>query len=200
MGPGINWSFEFEEVVGLDFELVPARLLLIKVRVMGVGSCGQVAFGEYFFLFLFQLVGHVTVTLEQVFNALSAQKQLVLGLILVLTRGGYLVPVIVVVQDAIRHEGRLNLLFHQLNPREVLQPWVVFYLHDSALCSEPIHWLTLDHLCFENIITLFMKSAASSDQFGGTSSARICTCFAKIWSRISFLFLPLYGLLPNMSS
>jgi hypothetical protein len=45
-----------------------------------------------------------------------------------------------------------------------------------------------------------MKSIALSDHPRGTSSFLTYTYLANIYSRISYLDLPLYGLLPNMSS
>jgi hypothetical protein len=45
-----------------------------------------------------------------------------------------------------------------------------------------------------------MKSAASIDQPGGISALLIYTYFARICSLISLLFLPVYGLLPNIHS
>ena len=47
-------------------------------------------------------------------------------------------------------------------------------------------------------ITLFIKSIDL--ELNPLDVSLICTCFAKICSRISYLFLPLYGLLPKSNS
>ena len=159
---------------------------------MGIGRRGHITdLSQNLLLVFLGLVGHVAVPLKQVLYALSAEEELVFGLVLVLTWRGDLVTVVVVFQDALGDEGGLDLFFHQLNPGEVLQPWMLLYLYDATLCTQPVDWFALNHLHITINHTLLIKSAASKDQLGGTSSALICTCLARIWSLISFLFLPL---------
>ena len=52
LGGGV--SFEFEEVVGFDFEFVPAGLFFVEVGVVGVGGGGHIAaLGQDFLFVLF---------------------------------------------------------------------------------------------------------------------------------------------------
>ena len=112
-------SLNFQKVISLNLNLIPDRLLLVKIRVERVGGGGHVTLGQDLFLVLFHLVGHVTVPVEEVLDAFSSQEELVLGLVLVLTGRRYLVTIVVVVENALRHKWRLDLLFHQLHPWEV---------------------------------------------------------------------------------
>jgi hypothetical protein len=113
---------------------------------MRVGRSRHVPLCQYLLFIRLRLARHVTVPLEQVLDAFSSEEQLVLGLVLVFTRGRNLVSVVVVVEDALWNERGLDLFFHELDPWEVLEPWMFLDLNAATLSAESVHRLTLNHL------------------------------------------------------
>jgi len=80
-------------------------------------------------------------------------------------------------------------------PVETVEPWMSFHfivsIHTQAtgcLTCKTLQNKTLSQIYYK--LTLFMKSAASSDQPSGTSFFLIYACLARIWSLISLLLLP----------
>jgi len=79
---------------------------------------------------------------------------------------------------------------------------MLFHFFRTAV-AKTVSWLTLDHLWKAVLVrklilvivvmtlTLLMKSAASSDQPFGTSLSLIWIYLERMWSRISFLDLPM---------
>lgn len=88
----------------------------------------------------------VTVLLKQVLHALLPQQQLVLLLVLVLTRLRYLVPIVLATQHVLRNKLRRIRFLQQLTPRETLKPWVLLYLTQPSFCPQSIARFSLDHL------------------------------------------------------
>lgn len=114
----------------------------------------------------------VSVALEKFLDTFLSQQQSILVFILFLARRRNLVSVIIAHEDVDGHKGRGNILFEELNPREVLEPRMFFDLYDSVLSPQSLSRLSLNHLSIQGV-TLLTKSAASMDQPGGISSAFI---------------------------
>lgn len=90
--------------------------------------------------------------------------------------------------------------FSLIEPKESFLAMDALLFIQSLLMSQVCLLAFFESSWIKNIFTLLIKSAAYNDQLGGTYYALIWTCLLNIWSLISFLFLPLYGLLPSISS
>ena len=88
-------------------------------------------------------------------------------------------------------EWRCQFLLFEFLEWEVPQPGVVFHFLSAIVGPESVLRFTLDHLQSDSqLLTLLIKSAASTDQPRGISCRLIWIYFDKIWSLISFLDLP----------
>ena len=140
----------------------------------------------------------VVVALKQLLSAGATQREVVGLELLILDIAPLLVDVLLVeVVLQWRDERRFDAAVGQVIPGEVSQPGVVLHFF-GAVVAQPVLRLALDHLHGEKTtetgpspLTLFTKSAASVDQPRGMSLSLIWICLDRMWSRISFLDLPM---------